>query len=156
MRRRFQELLTEEMKKNEDLYLLVGDVGYKIFDHLREDYPDRVINPGAAEQLMLGMAVGLAMEGKIPVCYSITPFVLYRPFEFIRNFLHNERIPVKLVGSGRNDDYGPCGFSHYACEDMRVMDALPNIEVFRPDTKEEVDIEKFLYSNCPSYINLKR
>ena len=36
------------------------------------------------------------------------------------------------------------------------MDALPNIEVFRPDTKEEVDIEKFLYSNCPSYINLKR
>ena len=156
MRRRFQELLTEEMRKNENIYLLVGDVGYKIFDHLREDYPDRVINPGAAEQLMLGMAVGLAMEGKIPVCYSITPLVLYRPFEFIRNFLHNERIPVKLVGSGRNDDYGPCGFSHYACEDMRVMDALPNIEVFRPDTKEEVDIERFLYSNCPSYINLKR
>ena len=48
MRRRFQELLTEEMRKNEDIVLLVGDVGYKVFDHLREDYPDRVINPGAA------------------------------------------------------------------------------------------------------------
>ena len=78
MRRRFQELLTEEMRKNEDIVLLVGDVGYKVFDHLREDYPDRVINPGAAEQLMIGMGAGLAMEGKIPVCYSITPFVLYR------------------------------------------------------------------------------
>ena len=47
MRRRFQELLTEEMAKNENIVLLVGDVGYKVFDHLREDYPDRVINPGA-------------------------------------------------------------------------------------------------------------
>ena len=86
MRRRFQELLTEEMKTNEDIVLLVGDVGYKVFDHLREEYPRRVINPGAAEQLMIGMGVGLALDGKIPVCYSITPFVLYRPFEFIRNY----------------------------------------------------------------------
>ena len=46
MRRRFQELLTEEMAKNEDIFLLVGDVGYGVFDHLRKDYPDRVINPG--------------------------------------------------------------------------------------------------------------
>ena len=142
MRRRFQELLTEEMRKNEDIVLLVGDVGYKVFDHLREDYPDRVINPGAAEQLMIGMGAGLAMEGKIPVCYSITPFVLYRPFEFIRNYLHHEQIPVKLVGSGRDD--------------AKVLEALPGIEVFRPETKEEVDIEKFLYSGKPSYINLRR
>lgn len=156
MRRKFQELLTQEMKLNEDIYLLVGDVGYKIFDHLREDFPNRVINPGAAEQLMLGMAVGLSMEGKIPVCYSITPFVLYRPFEFIRNYLHYEKIPVKLVGSGRNDDYGPCGFSHYSFEDLKVLESVPNIEVFYPQSAEEVDIKKFLYSKRPSYINLKR
>ena len=112
-RQRFKELFTEEMKQNEDIILLVGDVGYKVFDHLREEFPQRVINPGASEQLMLGMGVGLAMEGKIPVCYSITPFLLYRPFEFIRNYLHNESIPVKLVGSGRNEYYGVCGFSHY-------------------------------------------
>ncbi len=67
MRRRFQELLTEEMRKNENIVLLVGDVGYKVFDHLREDYPDRVINPGAAELCKICMGAGLAMEGKIPV-----------------------------------------------------------------------------------------
>ena len=111
-RQRFTELLTEEMRQNKDIILLVGDVGYKVFDHLREEYPDRVINPGAAEQLMIGMAAGLAMDGKIPVCYSITPFVLYRPFEFIRNYVNHENLPVKLVGSGRNDDYGLCGPSH--------------------------------------------
>ena len=97
MRRKFQELLTEEMRANDDIVLLVGDVGYKVFDHLREEFPQRVINPGAAEQLMIGMAVGFALDKKIPVCYSITPFVLYRPFEFIRNYLHHEQIPVKLV-----------------------------------------------------------
>lgn len=156
MRRKFQELLTEEMRSNDNIVLLVGDVGYKVFDHLREEFPQRVINPGAAEQLMIGMAVGFALEKKIPVCYSITPFVLYRPFEFIRNYLHHEQIPVKLVGSGRNDDYGPCGFSHYACEDLKVLEALPNIEVYYPQTAEEVDIKKFLYSNKPSYINLRR
>ena len=73
MRRRFQELLTEEMRKNEDIILLVGDVGYRVFDHLREDYPDRVINPGAAEQLMIGMGAGLAMEGKIPCLLYTSP-----------------------------------------------------------------------------------
>ena len=155
-RQRFKELFTEEMKQNEDIILLVGDVGYKVFDHLREEFPSRVINPGASEQLMMGMAAGLAMDGKIPVCYSITPFVLYRPFEFIRNYLNHESIPVKLVGSGRNEDYGVCGFSHYACEDLEVMKIFSNIEVHHPQSPADIDIKKFLYSSTPSYINLQR
>ena len=150
-RQKFTELLTEEMRQNEDIILLVGDVGYKVFDHLREECPDRVINPGAAEQLMIGMAAGLAMDGKIPVCYSITPFVLYRPFEFIRNYVNHEELPVKLVGSGRL-----CGPSHFAWEDLDVMKALPNIEVYHPTLPDDIDIKKFLYSKSPSYINLQR
>jgi len=155
-RQKFKELFTEEMKQNDNIILLVGDVGYKIFDHLREEFPSRVINAGASEQLMIGMAAGLAMDGKIPVCYSITPFVLYRPFEFIRNYLNHESIPVKLVGSGRDEDYGVCGFSHYACEDLEVMKIFSEIEVHYPQSFEDIDIKKFLYSNTPSYINLKR
>ena len=155
-RQRFTELLTEEMRQNENIILLVGDVGYKVFDHLREEYPDRVINPGAAEQLMIGMAAGLAMDGKIPVCDSITPFVLYRPFEFIRNYVNHENLPVKLVGSGRNDDYGLCGPSHFAWEDLDVMKALPNIDIHYPTFPEEIDIKRFLYSESPAYINLQR
>ena len=155
-RQRFTELLTEEMRQNKDIILLVGDVGYKVFDHLREEYPDRVINPGAAEQLMIGMAAGLAMDGKIPVCYSITPFVLYRPFEFIRNYVNHENLPVKLVGSGRKDDYGLCGPSHFAWEDLDVMKALPNIDIHYPTFPEEIDIKRFLYSESPAYINLQR
>ena len=104
MRRTFRDQLESEMRENDKITLLVGDVGYGLFDSTRKEFPDRVINAGASEQLMIGMAVGMAMEGIIPVAYSITPFVLYRPFEVIRNYVNEENIPVKLVGSGRNDD----------------------------------------------------
>jgi transketolase len=156
MRRTFRDLLTNEMRENQKISLLVGDVGYGLFDDLRKEFPNRVINPGASEQLMIGMSVGMAMEGIIPVVYSITPFVLYRPFEFIRNYINHENIPVKLVGSGRNDDYGVCGFSHYACEDMQVLSIFPNIKTFIPTTKDDVNIKEFLYDPSPSYMNLSR
>jgi transketolase C-terminal domain/subunit len=55
---------------------------------------------------MMGTAVGMAMEGKIPIVYSITPFAIYRPFELIRNYLSHEQIPVKIVGGGRDKQYG--------------------------------------------------
>ena len=97
MRRTFREQLEVEMRRDNRIHLLVGDVGYGLFDSTRREFPSRVINPGAAEQLMMGMAVGMTMEGLIPVVYSITPFVLYRPFEFIRNYVNEEKIPVKLV-----------------------------------------------------------
>jgi transketolase len=156
MRRTFRDQLTLEMRENSKISLLVGDVGYGLFDDLRKEFPDRVINPGASEQLMIGMSVGMAMEGIIPVVYSITPFVLYRPFEFIRNYVNHENIPVKLVGSGRNDDYGVCGFSHYACEDMQVLSIFPNIKTFIPSTKDDVNVKEFLYDSSPSYMNLSR
>ena len=156
MRRTFREQLEVEMRRDSRIHLLVGDVGDGLFDSTRREFPSRVINPGAAEQLMMGMAVGMTMEGLIPVVYSITAFVLYRPFEFIRNYVDHEKIPVKLVGSGRNDDYGVCGFSHYACEDMKVMDVFSNIKVYRPEHKDEIDVGDFLYNMSPSYMNLSR
>lgn len=156
MRRTFRDLLTSEMRSNENITLIVGDVGYGLFDDLRKEFPNRVINSGASEQLMIGMAVGMAMEGIIPVVYSITPFVLYRPFEFIRNYIDHENIPVKLVGSGRNNDYGVCGFSHHACEDEKVISIFSNVKSFRPESKEDINIKEFLYNGQPSYINLSR
>ena len=98
MRKLFAEKLHNEMAVNENIYLLTGDLGYGLWDRIKIDYPDRFINFLSSEQLMLGAAVGMALEGKIPVVYSISPFVLYRPFEWIRNYLHNENIGVKLVG----------------------------------------------------------
>jgi len=156
MRKHFSKLLHKEMGKNKDLVLITGDLGYGLWDRIRIDYEDRFFNVGAAEQLMLGMACGMAMEGKIPIVYSITPFVLYRPFEWIRNYLNHECIPVKLVGGGRDKDYGYLGFSHWGEEDIKVMSIFKNIQLMKPKTINSKTLKTFLYSEKPTYINLKR
>ena len=156
MRNTFANLLYNEMEKNTDIYVIVGDVGFGVFDKIRDRYPDRCFNPGAAEQLIVGLATGLAMEGKIPIIYSITPFILYRPFEFIRNLVNKENIPVKIVGSGRDQDYGALGFSHYATDDEEVFSAFENIKIYKPNLPEEIDLNEILYNNKPCYLNLKR
>lgn len=158
MRRAFADLLHAEMQKNKDIYLLTGDLGYRLWDKIKIDFKDRFINPGSAEQLMMGMAVGLALEGKIPVVYSITPFLLYRPFEIIRNYVNHEKIPVKLIGGGRNRDYGNAGYTHWAEEDTLIMKALPNITATHPDSNEQVIsmFQEFIYDGKPRYLNLKK
>ena len=75
MRRQFVSYLIDEMRKNDRILLLTGDLGYGLFDDLKQEFPDRFTNVGSCEQLMIGMAVGLSYEGWIPICYSITPFL---------------------------------------------------------------------------------
>lgn len=156
MRKQFAEFLHNEMAVNENIYLLTGDLGYGLWDRIKIDYPDRFINFLSSEQLMLGAACGMAMEGKVPVVYSITPFVLYRPFEWIRNYLDHEQIPVKLVGGGRDKDYGYLGFSHWAEEDIEIMSNFKNITLYKPSTPEKKIFNKLIYNGKPSYLNLSR
>jgi transketolase len=154
----FSYTLHEEMAKNKDIWVLVGDVGYGVMDDIQRDFPDRFINVGASEVAGLDIGVGLAMSGKIPICYSITPFLLYRGFETIRNYINHEKIPVILVGRGRNSDYKDCGFSHWAEEDYRVMDLFRNIDCYWPMNKNEASnaILEAIKSKKPSYINLSK
>lgn len=154
----FAELLHKEMKKNQKIWLVVGDLGHKLWDPIRRDFPDRFVNTGAAEQAMMGISIGLALSGKIPFVYSITPFLLYRPFETIRNYLHHEQIPVKLISSGRNKDYTEEGFSHWAEEDKKIMKQLPNIESRWPNSPDEVKslFSEMIKNKKPYYVNFKR
>ncbi|MDO8573475.1 MAG: hypothetical protein Q7R77_01865 [Candidatus Daviesbacteria bacterium] len=150
--------LYNQMLKNHNIWVITGDLGYKMFDFIKRDFPERFINVGAAEQAMIGVAIGLALQNKIPFVYSITPFLIYRPFETLRNYLHHESIPVRLVGSGRNKDYKHDGISHWAQEDKAVMSILNNIESKWPNTKEEISalVEKMVNESKPWYINLRR
>ncbi len=158
MRRVFADVLHEEMRKNRKIWVVTGDLGYKMWDPIRKDYPGRFINVGAAEQLMVGAGVGLALEGKIPFVYSITTFLLYRPFETIRNYIHSERIPVKLVGAGRDYDYIHDGISHWAPEDKAVMKICKNIRSRWPKTPEEIPglVREMIRNDQPYYVNLRK
>jgi len=158
MRRCFADILHQQMAQNKDIWVITADLGYKMWDTIRDDYPQRFINVGASEQAMMGIAVGLALEGKIPVVYSITPFLLYRSFETLRNYVNHERIPVKLIGSGRGRDYAHDGFSHWAEEDRDILKILNNIESHWPGANEELQslIEQMIARPVPYYINLKK
>jgi transketolase len=158
MRNTFAKCLAEEMRQNEDVVLLFGDVGYGLLDSIREEFPERAINMGASEQLMLGAAVGLSQAGKIPVCYTITSFLIFRGLEWIRNYFDHEFTRVILVGSGRNRDYVHDGFTHWSEDDEEVMNIFPNIQTYYPFTKEAIHsiLQASIQKNGPVYINLAR
>ena len=158
MKRCFVDILHAKMARNKDIWVVTGDLGYKMWDEIKLDYGERFINVGVAEQTMLGVGVGLALEGKIPFVYSITPFLLYRPFESIRNYVNRERIPVKLVASGRDRDYIHDGFSHWAEEDKKIMGVLSNINSKWPITNEELPglVDEMIENKVPYYLNLRK
>lgn len=158
MRRTFADELLKHARLNPDIVVVTGDLGYKVWDQLRAELPNQFINAGAAEQAACGICIGLAQSGKLPVFYSITTFLLYRPFELIRNYIDHEKAPVLLIGSGRDKDYAHDGISHWSEDDSTVMDLFPNIECHWPLHKEEIPqiLNSYVVTPRPVYINLKR
>lgn len=158
MRNSFVKELIKQMEINPYIVFLTGDLGFNVVEPIKDKFPHRFINCGASEMAMMDVAVGLALSDKIPFVYSITPFLLYRPFEAIRLYLAHENIPVKLVGSGRDKDYGGLGFSHWSEEDNDVMKLFPNIKCFYPNTKEQITnmVKEMIENEAPSYINLSK
>lgn len=153
MRRQFAKDLYELMKKDKNIILITADLGYGMLDRIRNELPEQFYNVGAAEQAMVGIAVGMALSGKIPICYSITPFLIFRPMEIIRLYLNHESIPVILVSSGRGKDYSNDGISHDAT-DHEIMKQFKNINFLVPEDK--FDLTEIIYSGKPTYLNLRR
>lgn len=154
----FAAELYELMAQDERIWLISADLGYKVFDYHFRDFPERTINTGAAEMAAMGICVGLALEKKIPIFYSITPFSLWRPAEVIRNYIDHEQVPVIIIGSGRNRDYERDGWSHDGSDDKQLMAIFKNINSFWTETKEEIGelLSTVIESGKPTYINLTR
>lgn len=152
----FAGALFDAMEKNDSIYLITADLGYKVWDQHFAKFPDRCINTGASEQAALGIAVGLAQSGKKPFVYTITSFFL-RAAETISLYLEHENANVCLVGAGRNDDYLTDGYTHFAHKAQEFITDM-GIESFYPLEKEEVPemVEQILKVNRPTFLSLKR
>jgi transketolase len=96
------------------------------------EYPERFVNVGVAELAMIGVAAGLALKGLKPFCYTIATFALYRPFEFVRNDLAYQRLPVTVVGMGAGMTYSTLGGTHHSQEDVAIASAIPGMHVLAP------------------------
>lgn len=132
MRNEFVEELTRLAAEDERIMLLTGDLGFMVLEPFREQFPERFVNCGVAEQNMVGMATGLAQAGYVPFVYSIATFAALRPYEFIRNGPVLHQLPVRIVGVGGGLDYGHNGITHLAVEDYAVMRAQPGLTTIAP------------------------
>lgn len=156
MRKTFINTLIECAKKDESIFVLVGDLGFSVFEEFASLFPDRYINVGVAEQNMTGIAAGLAYEGYKLITYSIGNFNTLRCFEQIRNDVCYHNLNVKIVSVGAGFSYGSQGYTHFAIEDIAAMRLLPNMRVYSPSTINEIEfVTKQLFTeNSPCYVRI--
>lgn len=156
MRRKFVELLSNKVKEDPSIVLITADLGFGLFDKFQEEFPNNFINVGSCEQLMMQVAVGLALSGKKPITYTISPFY-WRCAEMIRNYVDHESLPILMVGSGVGKDYSHDGFSHDASDIINLMRCLhiPCLQHFQKEELEHI-FNNYYKQETPCYLGLKR
>jgi transketolase len=134
----FANTFYEAARRDPRLCVVVADISPAgSMEKLRKEYPERFVNTGVAEQIMIGMCAGMAMRGLKPFAYTIATFALFRPYEFIRDDLCYQGLPVTVVGVGGGVTYSTLGGTHHAMEDVAIASALPNMRVIAPCDPEE-------------------
>jgi transketolase len=156
MRSAFATALEKLAAERDDFVFLTGDLGFNALEGLRDVMGERFINCGVAEQNMVGVAAGMAMEGFKVFCYSIAPFITLRPLEQVRNDICLHRLPVFLVGNGGGYGYGIMGSSHHAPEDIALMRSMPNMHLYLPAFRQDLEfmLNRMLGNGSPAYLRL--
>jgi transketolase len=156
MRVEFVDTVAKVMQSDEKALFLSGDLGFNAFEGLQKSFGPRFLNVGVAEQNMIGVAAGMALEGYRPWAYSIAPFAVYRCLEQIRNDVCLHKLPVHIAGNGGGFTYGIMGATHHALEDMAVLKALPNMRLYFPCTNNQVEaaVRQIAATDGPTYLRL--
>lgn len=141
MRDAFVNTIYEIIRDNPEAYLMIGDLGAFLLREVKKDFPERFLNMGIAEANMVGVASGMALEGKMPFVYSINPFIAERSFEQVKNDVCYHNLNVKLVGVGAGVSYSIYGPTHHSIEDLGGLRSLPNLTILCPaDSQETVEV----------------
>lgn len=135
MRRAFGKTIYKLAQKDPKIVLLTGDVEQDIAPY-KQDFGDRYFNVGLCEQTMISMAAGMALEGLRPVIYSITPFLIERPFEQIKIDIDEQCLPVMLVG---NADYPTHGPTHRPLNAEGLVGLFRNVVGYFPHSQSETE-----------------
>jgi transketolase len=156
MRNAFIEELVLLARRYPRIALIVGDLGYSVVEPFADEFPDRFINAGVAEQNMTGLAAGMASEGYHVFTYSIANFPTFRCAEQIRNDIAYHKLPVTVVAVGGGLAYGALGYSHHAVQDYALIRTFPNMLIAAPGDPLEVRAcMRYLVENPgPSYLRL--
>lgn len=158
----FRNAFFDEMykisKKNKKIVFLTADISAYSLPKFRKDFPDKFYNVGIAEQGMINIATGLAMNNKKVFIFSMIPFLTMRCYEHIKINVCSHNLPIVLVGLGSGLSYDTAGHSAQAIIDIGVMRMLPELEIYNPSdsisTKKICEIVS--KSKKPSYVRLDK
>ena len=158
MRDNFINALINLAENDKNIVLLTGDLGFGVFEKFESNFPGQYFNVGVAEQNMIGLATGLALEGKKVVTYSIGNFGILRCLEQIRNDACYHDVNITIIANGGGFSYGSLGMSHHTTEDLAILRALPNMSVVAPCTADEAGeaIAAMIMNGGTGYLRLDK
>jgi transketolase len=158
MRKKCLDMVHALARRDERVVFIGSDLGFKTLDGFREELPDQFFIEGISEQNVVGMAAGMALEGRVPYVNTIATFIVRRALEQVAMDLCLHDLPVRLIGNGGGLVYAPLGSTHLAVEDIALMRALPNMAIVCPADAEEM--ERFMDVSVdwphPIYIRLAK
>lgn len=158
MRDSFIGRLLQLARLDDRIFLITGDLGFKVLDEYIRELPRQFLNVGVAEQNLASVAAGLAHEGRCVFTYSIGNFPLLRCFEQIRNDIAYHGLDVKTVSIGGGFSYGQLGFSHHATEDLACARSLAGMTVVAPCDRWEAAeaTEALIRRPGPAFLRLDK
>ncbi|SBS25422.1 putative 33.6 kDa protein in fasciation locus precursor [Marinomonas aquimarina] len=152
------EAVHEYCKHNKDAVFITSDMGAWSLNKFREELPDQFINIGICEQTMIGVASGLALNGKTVIIYAIAPFLALRCLEHIKLDVCLMNLPIFIIGGGAGIAYASDGPTHHAVDDIAALNTLPNLTIYNPCTGEEAEqcTRAALALGTPVYLRLDK
>jgi transketolase len=154
MREAFVATATDLLVDDPRVAIVLAEISGQLFRAARRHDPMRTVNVGIAEQTMVGVAAGFAMEGFHPIAHSLSPFMAERPFEQLKLDFGYQELGGTFVGAGGSFDYASEGGTHHAAGDVAAMLAIPRMQVLVPGHGEEVaTLLRSTYANgAPTYL----
>lgn len=156
MRKQFKSTVMDLASRDEKIVVLLGDVSVYLFNDFKNNYPDRFYNLGICESTLISAAAGLSLQGFHPFIHTIAPFITERCYEQIKLDLCYNRLGGNIVSCGASYDYAWDGATHHAYTDISLLRMLPDMDVFQPGSRKELDIliRSCYNSGKPAYYRL--
>ena len=153
----YGQAMLEMAKVREDFYVMSADLCQSSgLVRFRDEFPNRFLNAGIAEQNMIGIAAGLAKDGMNVFATSFSPFITMRACEQVRMNMGYMQLNIKTVGLGSGLVMAQLGNSHFGIEDASVMRAIPGMTVIEPADGAEIvkAVEALCDYKKPAYLRL--
>ncbi|ALC26240.1 transketolase [Streptomyces sp. CFMR 7] len=139
MRDRFITTASQLLEKKPRLAVVLADISADGFTPARRAHPDRVINVGIREQLLIGAGAGMALTGMRPIMHTFASFLVERPFEQVKLDFGHQGVGGILVSAGGSYDWPAGGFTHMSPGDVALLDTLEGWTVHVPGHPDEAE-----------------